>query len=55
MESLEDRYFQVVRDSTMKGSGCGCYQIFALIVIKLGIISAGFFIYGLTYWQMVPT
>jgi hypothetical protein len=47
---LEDRYYEVIRKSTRRGSGCGCYQIFAFVVIKLGIISAGCIIYGLTFW-----
>ena len=52
--TLEQRYYEVIRKSTRKGSGCGCYQIMVFLFIKLGILSAGFVVYGFTYWQLVP-
>jgi len=48
--TLEQRYYEVIRKSTRKGSGCGCYQIMVFLFIKLGILSAGFVVYGFTYW-----
>ena len=31
--------------------GCGCFQIFAYLVIGLGIHSQGFYIYMLGYYE----
>jgi hypothetical protein len=48
--TIEERFHDVLRKSTKNESGCGCYQIMAVIFIKLGILSAGFIVYGLTFW-----
>ena len=34
--------------------GCGCFQVFAYLVIALGIHSQGFYIYMLGYYEQAP-
>ena len=34
--------------------GCGCFQVFAYLVIALGIHSQGFYIYMIGYYEQPP-
>ena len=56
-EFIEEEFLGVEAkvDKTFRDiGGCGCFQVFAYLVIALGIHSQGFYIYMLGYYEQPP-
>ena len=50
--SLEERYYSLLRKASKTKNGCGFYQVFVVLFVWLGMLSAGIVTSGFTFWLL---
>ena len=53
-DTLEERYYTVLRKATRSKNGCGCYQTLVVLFVWLGMLSSGVVTSGFTFWLLRP-
>ena len=50
LDTLDQKYNKVL----VEAGGCGKFQIFTVAVIMCGLLSSSWYIYALTYYELMP-